>query len=191
MIWIYNYGEFLFSTKQALKEQCVWTRALASAGDWDTSACEQQGSCPYFHTFGTSLSTACYFGWASLRLEMITAFQVHNGPISSDAKSDICQSDTAARRGTQARWVIMTGRIRFLGICEVLSLSGCGQTTSVCGCRCNIAMTKEFLTYGGPYWQTSAQAHLELCASRDPLCVCTRKWEPRWRLSAGLQGPGV
>ena len=53
-----------------------------------------------------------------------TAFQVHNGPISSDAKPDICQSDTVSRKGIQARWAIITGHINFLGICEVESALG-------------------------------------------------------------------
>lgn len=65
---------------------------------------------------GTSLSTVCFFGCEKLRLEMTAAFQVHNGPTSSDAKSDICQSDTMARRGTHARQPLITGHVRFLGI---------------------------------------------------------------------------
>lgn len=50
------------------------------------------------------LSAVYLFGWEKLHLEMTAAFQVHNGPISSDTKSDICQSDTLARKGTHRRW---------------------------------------------------------------------------------------
>lgn len=53
---------------------------------------------------------------------MTVAFQVHNGPNSSDAKSDICQSDTVARKGSCARWAFITGSINFLGIPEVESV---------------------------------------------------------------------
>lgn len=52
---------------------------------------------------------------------MTAAFQVHNGPISSDAKSDTCPSDTVARKGTHARWPLIIGRISFLSIFEIES----------------------------------------------------------------------
>lgn len=52
---------------------------------------------------------------------MTAAFQVHNGPISSDAKFDICPSDAVARKGTHARWPLIIGYISFLSIFEIES----------------------------------------------------------------------
>jgi hypothetical protein len=37
-------------------------------------------------------------GWGKMQSEVAASFQVHNGLISSDAKSDICQSGTLARK---------------------------------------------------------------------------------------------
>lgn len=191
MIQIYNYGEFLFSTKQALKEQCVWTRAFASVGDWDMSACEQQGSCPYFHTFGTSLSTACYFGWASLHLEMIQLSKSIMGPslvMLSPTSVKVTQRPGEGHRQGGRLWLAISASsasVRFWVCLGVDRKQVCVVVSAIQPWRRSSLLT------GGPYWQMSAQAQLELCASRDPLYVCTRKWEPRWKLNAGLQGPGV
>lgn len=51
-------------------------------------------------------------------MEVAAAFQVHNGPFSSEAKSDICQSDTVARKGTHTRWPLVTVHTSVLGIFE-------------------------------------------------------------------------
>lgn len=86
---------------------------------------------PYFHTFGTRLRALGVFGWEQLHLERTTASQVRNGPVASDAKSDICRSGTVAGEGhTQGGLVI--GCISGLGIFEVDSV-GPKPLSHLCG----------------------------------------------------------
>lgn len=64
-----------------------------------------------------------------LHLEMTAAFQVHNGLISRDAESDICQSNTMARRGghgtTQGSLLLLAMSASLASL--RLSLLGCWQ----------------------------------------------------------------
>lgn len=130
---------------------------------------------------GTSLSTVCFFGCEKLRLEMTAAFQVHNGRMSSDAKSDICQSDTMARRGTHARQPLITSHVRFLGIFAAESAWMLAETSLYSGWCITVLTDKSPLT--------GSLCHLQVTYS---LCqtVNTPVWASRAR-SPGRTHPGL
>lgn len=70
-------------------------------GTWYISAGDIAGECwwgeAHIATAGTCLGPTCPFGQDLLHLERAVAFQGCNGPISRDAKPDICQSDMASQ----------------------------------------------------------------------------------------------
>ena len=156
----------------------VWTTAFASAGDWDISACEQQGSCPYFHTFGTSLSPVCFFGWASLHLEMIRLSKSIMGPSLvmlslTSVKVTPCPGK-GYRQGGRLLLAISTSSASVR-----LSLLGCWQKTGLCGCWWGIALMKESLPTGGPYGRRQPKPSSGSVPDHYHICVWARKWEPR------------
>lgn len=145
----------------------------------DRECCRQRGSRPCLHAFGTRLSTVCVFGWEKPHLEMTVAFQVHNGPISADAKSDICQSDIMARKGTHARWPLITGHISFLSTLEV-ECTWVLAETSLRGCWCRKAWIENPHVTAGPCQPHQSKPGLDSVPNRSHLCG-HRKQEPRWR----------
>lgn len=137
--------------------------ATASAGHWDISACEQQGSCPYFPTFGTSLSSVSFFGWDNLQSEMTAAFQFHKGPISSDAKFDICQNDTLARKGHTQGGLLLLAAFDSSAPLR-LNLFGCWQRMSLDGCWCGMLTVDDvFVGSPSPAWTLCQIIIMAMC----------------------------
>lgn len=149
----------------------VWTTAFASAGDWDISACEQQGSCPYFHTFGTSLSPVCFFGWASLHLEMIRLSKSIMGPSLvmlslTSVKVTPCPGK-GYRQGGRLLLAISTSSASVR-----LSLLWVLTENRFVWLLVRHSPDEGVPTYRGTLWTTSAKALLGLCArSLSHLCV--------------------
>lgn len=135
------------------------------------SACEQQGSCPYFHTFGTSLSTACFFGWASLHLEMIWLSKSIMGPslvmLSPTSVKVTWRPGKGHRQGGRLSPAISASlaSVRFW-VC--LSM----DRKQVCVLLLQYSYDAEVPNYRGTLLTTSAKAWLGICAkSWSHLCV--------------------
>lgn len=152
---------------------------MTSARGEIVSSCGQWGSRPCLHSFGTHLSTVCVFGWEKPHLEMTVALQVHNGPISAHAKSDICQSDIVARKGTHTRWLLITGHISFLSTLEDESTWVLAET-NLCGCWYGKARIENPHLMTRPCQPRQSKPSLDSVPNRSHLCG-HRKQEPRWR----------
>lgn len=117
------------------------------------------------------------FGWEKMQSEEAAAFQVHNGLISSDAKSDICQ-----RHPGQGRGHARGGSLLFVeALASLASLRlrqfGVLQKISSCGPWCGLELTQKWRPeVDGVCWQL--KPCLELLPNHYHGDVCTREREP-------------